>query len=124
MYFMRITAYAEELLSELDNLPGWPEQVRTMQRNWIGKSYGCEVHFPYSDDSDEVLKVYTTRPDTLMGATYVAVAAEHPLALAAAEGNEELSAFIEECKRGGTAEADLATMEKKGMDTGRYVIHP
>jgi leucyl-tRNA synthetase len=123
MYFMRITAYAEELLNGLDQLPGWPEQVKTMQRNWIGKSHGCEVHFPYEDGSD-VLKVYTTRPDTLMGATYVAVAAEHPLALAAAEGNPELEAFIEECKRGGTAEADLATMEKKGMATGRFVIHP
>jgi leucyl-tRNA synthetase len=123
MYFMRITAYAEELLSELDNLPGWPEQVKTMQRNWIGKSYGCEVHFPYEDGTD-VLKVYTTRPDTLMGATYVAVAAEHPLATVAAEGNAGLAAFIDECKRGGTAEADLATMEKKGMPTGRFVIHP
>jgi len=123
MYFMRITAYAEELLAGLDKLPGWPEQVKTMQRNWIGKSHGCEVHFPYEDGSD-VLKVYTTRPDTLMGATYVAVAAEHPLALAAAEGHPELAEFIEECKRGGTAEADLATMEKKGMATGRFVIHP
>ncbi|HYE35934.1 leucine--tRNA ligase [Methylocaldum sp.] len=123
MYFMRITVYAEELLSGLDNLPGWPEQVKTMQRNWIGKSHGCEVHFPYEDGSD-VLKVYTTRPDTLVGATYVAVAAEHPLALAAAEGNPELETFIEECKRGGTAEADLATMEKKGMATGRSVVHP
>ena len=137
MYFMRITAYAEELLSELDNLPGWPEQVKTMQRNWIGKSYGCEAHFPIvplSEDrlgfenrvglTEDVLKVYTTRPDTLMGATYVAVAAEHPLALAAAEGNAEIAAFIDECKQGGTAEADLATMEKKGMATGRFVIHP
>ncbi len=136
MYFMRITTYAEELLSELDNLPGWPEQVKTMQRNWIGKSYGCEVHFPIVPPSPldvselshigegEVLKVYTTRPDTLMGATYVAVAAEHPLALAAAEDNTEIAAFIEECKQGGTAEADLATMEKKGMSIGRYVIHP
>ncbi|MDD2767196.1 MAG: leucine--tRNA ligase [Methylococcus sp.] len=123
MYFMRITAYAEELLAELDNLPGWPEQVKTMQRNWIGKSHGCEVHFPYEDGS-EVLKVYTTRPDTLMGATYVAVAAEHPLALDAAESNPELAAFVEECRHGGTAEADLATMEKKGMATGRFVIHP
>lgn len=123
MYFMRITAYAEELLAGLDQLPGWPEQVKTMQRNWIGKSHGCEVHFPYEDGSD-VLKVYTTRPDTLMGATYVAVAAEHPLALAAAEGHPELEAFIEECKHGGTAEAELATMEKKGMATGRFVIHP
>jgi len=123
MYFMRITAYADELLSELDNLPGWPEQVKTMQRNWIGKSFGCEVHFPYEDGSD-VLKVYTTRPDTLMGATYVAVAAEHPLALAAAEEDLELADFIEECRQGGTAEADLATMEKKGHATGRFVIHP
>ncbi|BBA37112.1 leucyl-tRNA synthetase [Methylocaldum marinum] len=123
MYFMRITAYAEELLAGLDQLPGWPEQVKTMQRNWIGKSHGCEVHFPYEDGSD-VLKVYTTRPDTLMGATYVAVAAEHPLAMAAAKGNPELAEFIEECKQGGTAEAELATMEKKGMATGRFVIHP
>ncbi|CAI8886175.1 leucine--tRNA ligase [Methylococcus capsulatus] len=123
MYFMRITAYAEELLAELDGLTGWPEQVKTMQRNWIGKSHGCEVHFPYEDGSD-VLKVYTTRPDTLMGATYVAVAAEHPLALEAARDNPELAAFIEECRHGGTAEADLATMEKKGMATGRFVVHP
>ncbi|MFM8333010.1 MAG: leucine--tRNA ligase [Candidatus Methylumidiphilus sp.] len=123
MYFMRITAYADELLAALDGLPGWPEQVKTMQRNWIGKSFGCEVHFPYADGG-EVLKVYTTRPDTLMGATYVAVAAEHPLALAAAEGNAALAAFIEECKQGGTAEAEMATMAKKGMPTGRFVIHP
>jgi len=123
MYFMRITAYADELLSSLDTLPGWPEQVKTMQRNWIGKSFGCEVHFPYEDGTD-VLKVYTTRPDTLMGATYVAVAAEHPLAMAAAEGNLELADFMEECRQGGTAEADMATMEKKGMPTGRFVIHP
>ncbi len=123
MYFMRITRYADELLAGLDTLPGWPEQVKTMQRNWIGKSFGCEVHFPYEDGTD-VLKVYTTRPDTLMGATYVAVAAEHPLALAAAEDDLELADFIEECRQGGTAEADLATMEKKGHATGRYVIHP
>ncbi len=133
MYFMRITAYAEELLGELDHLPGWPEQVKTMQRNWIGKSYGCEVHFPVVPPSPptplpegegSVLKVYTTRPDTLMGATYVAVAAEHPLALAAAEDNPEVAAFIEECKQGGTSEADMATVEKKGMPTGQFVIHP
>ena len=133
MYFMRITAYAEELLSELDNLPGWPEQVKTMQRNWIGKSYGCEVHFPIEPSplaplpeagEGNVLKVYTTRPDTLMGATYMAVAAEHPLALAAAQENPEVAAFIEECKQGGTSEADMATMEKKGMPTGQFVIHP
>lgn len=129
MYFMRITAYAEELLSELDHLPGWPDQVKAMQRNWIGKSQGCEVHFPVQPEAGDaepeaVVKVYTTRPDTLMGATYVAVAAEHPLALAAARHQPELAAFIEECRRGGTAEADLATQEKKGMATGRFVTHP
>ncbi|TAL20867.1 MAG: leucine--tRNA ligase, partial [Nitrospirae bacterium] len=136
MYFMKITAYAEELLKDLDNLPGWPEQVKTMQRNWIGKSFGAEVHFLCSGESrvesgeenltspHAVLKVYTTRPDTLMGATYVAVAAEHTLAAEAALGNPELAAFIEECKHGSVAEADMATMEKKGMDTGRFVIHP
>ena len=123
MYFMKITAYAEELLAGLDGLPGWPEQVKTMQRNWIGKSFGCEVHFPLAEGAG-VLKVYTTRPDTLMGATYVAVAAEHPLATEAAQGNAELAAFIEECKQGGVAEADIATMEKKGMPTGRFVTHP
>lgn len=123
MYFMKITAYAEELLADLDNLPGWPEQVRTMQKNWIGKSFGAEVHFPY-DKGQGVLKVFTTRPDTLMGATYVAVAAEHPLAAEAALGNPELAAFIEECKHGSVAEADMATMEKKGMPTGRFVVHP
>ena len=123
MYFMKITAYAEELLAGLDHLPGWPEQVKTMQRNWIGKSFGCEVHFPLAEGAG-VLKVYTTRPDTLMGATYVAVAAEHPLATEAAQGNAELATFIEECKQGGVAEADIATMEKKGMPTGRFVTHP
>ncbi len=123
MYFMKITAYAEELLADLDGLTGWPEQVRTMQKNWIGKSFGAEVHFPY-EDGQGVLKVYTTRPDTLMGATYVAVAAEHPLATEAAQGNPALAAFIEECKHGSVAEADMATMEKKGMPTGRFVAHP
>ncbi|MDH4285231.1 MAG: class I tRNA ligase family protein, partial [Gallionellaceae bacterium] len=108
MYFFRITHYAEELLSDLDKLPGWPEQVKTMQRNWIGKSYGCEIEFPYDDavGMEGTLKVYTTRPDTLMGATYVAVAAEHPLATHAARNNPDLASFIAECKRGGTAEAD------------------
>ena len=126
MYFFRITQYAEELLADLDRLPGWPEQVKTMQRNWVGKSYGCEVEFPYGTaiGKEGALKVYTTRPDTLMGATYVAVAAEHPLAAQAAAGNKELAAFVAECKRGGTAEADVATMEKKGMDTGLFVRHP
>jgi leucyl-tRNA synthetase len=122
-YFMKITDYAEELLSDLDTLDGWPEQVKTMQRNWIGKSFGCEVEFPVVGQ-DSNLKVYTTRPDTLMGATYVAVAAEHALATQASENNPELTAFIAECKSGSVAEADLATAEKKGMATGLFVTHP
>ncbi|MFL9610869.1 leucine--tRNA ligase [Methylobacillus sp. Pita2] len=122
-YFMKITAYAEELLADLDQLEGWPEQVKTMQRNWIGKSYGCEVEFPLANGND-TLKVYTTRPDTLMGATYVAIAAEHALATQAAKDNPALQDFIDECKRGSVAEADLATAEKKGMDSGLFVQHP
>ena len=127
MYYFKITAYAEELLSGLDELDGWPEQVKTMQRNWIGKSFGADVVFDYDLASvgiDGQLKVYTTRPDTLMGATYVAVAAEHPLAQRAAENNSAVSAFIAECKGGSVAEADMATMEKKGVATGQFVIHP
>ena len=171
-YFMKITAYAEELLNDLDKLDGWPEQVKTMQRNWIGKSFGCEIIFPLyvagesteetlskvarivqneahgtqnpkqytaygegastaqqnSADSQTLnqafLKVYTTRPDTLMGATYVAVAAEHVLAILAAQNNPRLADFIAECKRGSVAEADVATAEKKGMATGLFVTHP
>ena len=122
-YFMKITAYADELLSDLDKLDGWPEQVKAMQRNWIGKSYGCEVEFPIVNSNSNV-KVYTTRPDTLMGATYVAVAAEHALATQAAENNPALQTFIDECKLGSVAEADVATAEKKGMDTGLFVTHP
>lgn len=122
-YFMKITAYADELLADLDKLEGWPEQVKTMQRNWIGKSYGCEVEFPIVGGEGN-LKVYTTRPDTLMGATYVAVAAEHALATQAAENNPTLQAFIQECKMGSVAEADMATAEKKGMATGLFVQHP
>ena len=127
MYYMKITAYAEELLADLDRLSGWPEQVKLMQKNWIGKSVGCDVGFPYDEasiGSAGVLKVFTTRPDTLMGATYVAIAAEHVLATQAAVHNPALAAFIEECKRGGVAEADMATMEKKGMPTGLFVVHP
>ena len=127
MYYFKITAYADELLEGLDELPGWPEQVKTMQRNWIGKSRGMEVQFPYNVDSigtEGALKVFTTRPDTLMGATYVAVAAEHPLATQAAQGNPELQAFIAECKAGSVAEADMATQEKKGLPTSLFVEHP
>jgi leucyl-tRNA synthetase len=122
-YFMRITAYAEELLTSLDNMPGWPEQVRTMQKNWIGRSEGVEVHFGLAEGS-EPLKVFTTRPDTLMGVTYVAVAAEHPLALSGAANHPELLAFIDECKHQETAEAAMETMEKRGMDTGLKAVHP
>ncbi|CAM5348133.1 Leucine--tRNA ligase OS=Stutzerimonas stutzeri OX=316 GN=leuS PE=3 SV=1 [Stutzerimonas stutzeri] len=127
MYYFKITAYADELLSSLDELDGWPEQVKTMQRNWIGKSRGMEISFPYdvaSIGSEGLMKVFTTRPDTLMGATYVAVAAEHPLATLAAQNNPELQAFIDECKRGGVAEADIATQEKKGLATSLRVQHP
>ena len=131
MYYFKITDYAEQLLADLDGLD-WPEQVKTMQRNWIGKSRGMTVRFQVAADSCEGLpeshrefvQVYTTRPDTLMGATYVAVAAEHPLAAAAAEKQPALQAFIAECKAGSVAEADMATMEKKGMPTGRFVINP
>ncbi|HRH80706.1 MAG TPA: leucine--tRNA ligase, partial [Thiobacillaceae bacterium] len=127
MYYLAITRYAEELLAALDKLPDWPERVRAMQANWIGKSFGVEIHFPLNErhrDGDPVLKVFTTRADTLFGVTYVAVAAEHPLALQAAEGNPELAAFIEECRKGGITEAELATQEKKGMDTGLKAWHP
>ena len=131
MYYFKITDYAEQLLNDLDGLD-WPEQVKTMQRNWSGKSRGMTVRFAIADDSKaglngndaQFLQVYTTRPDTLMGATYVAVAAEHPLATAAAANQPELQAFIAECKAGSVAEADMATMEKKGMPTGRFVINP
>ena len=121
-WFMKITDYAEELLGDIDKLDGWPEQVRTMQRNWIGRSEGVEMVFDVEDEAP--LSIYTTRPDTLMGVTYVAVATEHPLAQKAAADNPELQAFIDSCKAAGTAEADIATMEKKGMDTGYQAIHP
>ncbi|MCB1975408.1 MAG: leucine--tRNA ligase, partial [Nitrosomonas sp.] len=126
MYYMKITQYADELLDALDTLPGWPERVRTMQANWIGKSHGVDIVFPADTASGtpQDLKVFTTRADTLMGATYVAVAAEHPIALHAARDNPALHRFIQECKQGATKEADLATQEKKGMDTGLFVIHP
>jgi leucyl-tRNA synthetase len=156
MYYMAITKYADELLAALDGLPGWPERVRTMQANWIGKSYGVRFAFTYelteSVDRSHLppekgrnrshlppqgegrdgggfpgkskLWVFTTRADTIMGVTFVAVAAEHPLAAYAAGRDAELAAFVEECKRGSVMEADLATMEKKGMPTGIFVTHP
>ena len=124
MYYMSITQYADELLSELDKLEGWPEQVKLMQKNWIGKSFGVRIGFSHSIDGGGTLWVFTTRADTLMGATYVAVAAEHPLATHAAQTNPALAAFIEECKKGGVTEAELATQEKKGMATGLSVMHP
>lgn len=122
-WFLKITDYADELLSDLDKLEGWPEQVKTMQRNWIGKSTGMEIAFPIEGQT-ESLKVYTTRPDTLMGVSYVGIAADHPLAKKAAVMNEPLAQFIEECSHISTAEADMETMEKKGVDTGLRVRHP
>jgi leucyl-tRNA synthetase len=122
-WFLKITAYADELLANLDSLEGWPEAVRTMQRNWIGRSEGVEVDFTLAEDG-ETLTVFTTRPDTLMGVSYMAVAAEHPLAIRAAADNRELTAFLEECHHSGVSEATLETMEKKGMPLGVDVIHP
>ncbi len=125
MYYMRITAYAEELLASLDTLPGWPERVKTMQANWIGKSHGVNIGFPYELGGEKnILRVFTTRADTLMGATFCAVAAEHPLAAHAARSNPKLAAFVEECKRGSVMEAELALLDKKGMPTGLFVAHP
>jgi leucyl-tRNA synthetase len=125
MYYLRITKYAEELLGDLEKLPGWPERVKTMQANWIGRSEGVNIAFPYElEGGQKLLRVFTTRADTLMGVTFCAVAAEHPLATFAAKGNATLAAFVEECKRGSVMEADMATMEKKGMPTGLFVTHP
>ena len=122
-WFMKTTFYADELLDELDRMPGWPDSVKIMQRNWIGRSEGVELSFDVEDE-DEPLTVYTTRPDTLMGVTYMAVAAEHPLAAKAAKDNPEVAAFIEECLQTDAAEATLETMEKKGMPLGIAAIHP
>ncbi len=129
-WFIKITAYAEELLKDLDELTEWPEQVKTMQRNWIGKSRGVDMSFELSEASKnnkaglEAVDIYTTRPDTLMGVTYMCLAAEHPLSLALAEDNPEIAAFIQECKVQSVAEADMANMAKKGMATGLTAIHP
>ncbi len=125
MYYMAITKYAEELLGDLDKLPGWPERVKTMQANWIGKSHGVNIAFPYELSGEKkLLRVFTTRADTLMGVTFCAVAAEHPLAAHAARSDAKLAAFVEECRRGPVMEADLAQLEKKGMPTGLFVSHP
>jgi leucyl-tRNA synthetase len=124
-YYLAITRYADELLEALDALPGWPERVKTMQANWIGKSHGVRFCFPYSiGGKAEKLWVFTTRADTIMGVTFAAVAAEHPLATRAARDNRKLAAFVEECKRGSVMESDLATLEKKGMPAGVSVTHP
>ena len=123
-WFLKITDYAKELLDDLDDMPGWPESVKSMQRNWIGRSEGAEIDFVKEHDPADKLTVFTTRPDTLMGATYVAVAAEHPMAALAAQSDEAVAAFIEECKKNTTAEADMATMEKAGVPTQLKVRHP
>ncbi len=122
-WFLKITDYADELLEDLEKLSGWPDAVKTMQANWIGRSEGLEVDFKV-EDSEDVLRIYTTRPDTIMGITYMAVAAEHPLAKLASENDPELQAFIEECKSGGTTEVEMETMEKKGMPLNINVRHP
>jgi leucyl-tRNA synthetase len=122
-WFIKITAYADQLLNDLDTLENWPEQVKTMQRNWIGRSEGVEITFDV-ENSEEKVTVYTTRPDTFMGATYVAVAAGHPLSMQAAATQPVLADFIDECRNTKVAEAEMATMEKKGMATGLFAIHP
>jgi leucyl-tRNA synthetase len=133
MYYLRITDYAEELLAALEGLTEWPERVRTMQANWIGRSTGCDVSFPYAADTlhalgagheGGALKVFTTRVDTLFGVTFMALSAEHPLAAVAARRDPRLAAFVDECRRGSTMEADLATLPKRGMATGLHVRHP
>ena len=125
MYYLGITKYAEELLADLARLPGWPERVKLMQENWIGRSEGVNFGFPYSLDGEpRLMRVFTTRADTIMGVTFCAVAAEHPLAAHAAKRDPKIAAFVDECKRGSVMEADLATIEKKGLPTGLYVTHP
>ncbi len=122
-WFIKITDYAEELLNDLDQLEGWPEQVKTMQKNWIGRSEGVEMTFQVAD-SDDSFEIYTTRPDTIMGVTYVALAATHPLSIKASENNAELAEFIKQCKAENATEADMANIDKKGVDTGLKAVHP
>jgi leucyl-tRNA synthetase len=121
-WFLKITAYGDELLQSLETLDGWPEQVKTMQANWIGRSEGVEMDFAVPNESP--VRIYTTRPDTLMGVTYLAVAAEHPLALKAAENNAAIRAFIDDCKTMETSEAAMETMEKRGINSGITALHP
>jgi len=127
-WFLKITAYAQELLDGLDKLPGWPDSVKTMQRNWIGRSEGLDIAFAVEGEDgatgSDLLTVFTTRPDTLMGVTFLSIAAEHPLAQRAAATHPEVAAFIDECRHGGTAEAQIETQEKKGVFTGLYAINP
>ncbi|HRE32340.1 MAG TPA: leucine--tRNA ligase, partial [Candidatus Berkiella sp.] len=123
-WFLKITDYADELLQSLDNMPGWPEQVRTMQRNWIGRSEGVSFSFKLDHIDGTPLTVYTTRIDTLMGVTYLAIAPQHPLVNVAIEQNPELKTFVEACRNIKVAEAELATLEKEGRATGLYAIHP
>ncbi len=122
-WFIKITAYADELLRDLDTLDGWPAQVKQMQRNWIGRSEGCEIYFKVNAFAKR-LKIYTTRPDTLMGATYLAVAPDHPLAKVAAKNNAAVQTFLDSCQGVRMAEAEIATMEKRGIDTGMKAVHP
>ncbi|SVC48426.1 uncharacterized protein METZ01_LOCUS301280, partial [marine metagenome] len=121
-WYMKITDYADELLNDIEKLDGWPEAVKTMQKNWIGKSVGIDIDFRLDDTN--TLTVYTTRPDTLMGATYLAIAAEHPLAIQAGQTNTTIQTFLDECKTMETSEAALETMEKKGVDSGLTCKHP
>ena len=121
-WYMKITDYAEELLADIQKLDGWPDAVKMMQTNWIGKSVGLDIKFKLTDS--EALTVYTTRPDTLLGVTYLAIAAEHPLAIKAGKGSSEIQMFLEECKKMETAEAAIETMEKKGVDSGLTCVHP
>ena len=123
-WFVKITAYAEELLRDLDKLPEWPEQVKTMQRNWIGRSEGVEIRFVIKEKPEEKISIYTTASHTLMGITYLAIAADHPLAKSLSEKNAEIKKFIEKCKNNSVAEATIATLEKEGIATGFHIIHP
>ncbi|MGE4596728.1 MAG: leucine--tRNA ligase [Methylophilaceae bacterium] len=122
-YFMKITDYADDLLEGLDELNGWPEQVKTMQKNWIGKSTGCEINFKVTDTKN-IIKIFTTRPDTLMGVTYLAIAPEHEISVFLANKQEQIKAFIEECQKIGASEAEIATADKKGIFSGLYAKHP